>query len=698
MFAMLAIACALVVAVPSASAGTGPGTWSQVDINNAIANGISYFDANQNADGSWGTSYPGAETALALASYGVLDSNDFSTLSPAQQTRVQNGLAYLLGTQNSAGAFAADGGGFYTTYDTGLALVALSLSSNVPTTTPGAVATAITNARNFLISQQQAPPQESCQSTGTSGSGLGGQSFCGGWNYCTNCFNRSDESNTGFAITGLAVTGGVPPTVAAVNEGWQRNVQQLTANPGGFPARNDGGGAYEPGINSGDFSSNANDSGSLLFGYGFDKVPSTDPSVQAAVTFGNDVIDTYELNTSNRQMVYHFGQNEDGACVIGQPNCDWGFGGDGGYHYSLFALVKGLSEYIPPNLSDPNNFYAKAVDLLLSSQNSDGSWTQDGRDDASTLGATGFAILALGKVATPEQPITASSVSVKATEGSTYNGPVATFSDPDSAAKASDYTATINWGDGLTTSGTISGTPSQFTVSGSHAYAEEGSPSITVTINDPDTASNSATVNEKAAVADAALHAVADSPSVSGKTASGKVASFGDNDPKGTRSDYTASINWGDGTTTAGTITGGPSPFNVSGSHTYSKSGTYTVTTTIRDAGGSKTTAKVTVTIPAQHVKAARVSAKLSGAPACVSGAFVSRVSGNRIAAVKFTLDGRQQRTRTVQRGRQYSARIAVSTGRHNLTVKVRFRSGSSSRSRTFHRTVRGCPPPTFTG
>jgi hypothetical protein len=122
------------------------------------------------------------------------------------------------------------------------------------------------------------------------------------------------------------------------------------------------------------------------------------------------------------------------------------------------------------------------------------------------------------------------------------------------------------------------------------------------------------------------------------------------------------------------------------------------VTTTIRDAGGSTATAKTTVTIPAQQVKAARVSARLSNAPACVSRAFVSRVSGNRIASVRFTLDGRQQRTRTVRRGSQYAARIAVSAGRHSLTVKVKFRSGSSARSRTFHRTVRGCPPPMFTG
>src|SRR5437764_4375404 len=87
---------ALAVIPQSASAGSGPGTWTQIDVNNAIANGVAYFDANQNPNGSWGVNYPGAETALALASYGVLDSGHFANLSSAQQTRVQNGVNWLL--------------------------------------------------------------------------------------------------------------------------------------------------------------------------------------------------------------------------------------------------------------------------------------------------------------------------------------------------------------------------------------------------------------------------------------------------------------------------------------------------------------------------------------------------------------------------------------------------------------------------
>lgn len=296
-----------------------------------------------------------------------------------------------------------------------------------------------------------------------------------------------------------------------------------------------------------------------------------------------------------------------------------------------------------------------------------------------------------------DQKITASGTSVSATEGSSFSGAVATFSDPDPTAQPSDYTATINWGDGTTTTGTIGGSPSNFTVSGTHTYAEEGSSSITVTITDTDNPSNTATATSTATIHDAALHATGVTPSLSGTTASGTVATFTDSDPNGTASDYSASINWGDGSKTSGTISKSGGHFSVSGKHTYAKSGKYTLTITIKDAGGSTTTATVTI---AAAVKAARVSAKLSSVPtACVSSAFTARIQGTRIASVRFTLDGRRMTSTTVHRHRQYTSRVRVSPGHHALTVKITFLRGSAARFRTFHRTVIGCTPaPSFTG
>jgi hypothetical protein len=44
--------------------------------------------------------------------------------------------------------------------------------------------------------------------------------------------------------------------------------------------------------------------------------------------------------------------------------------------------------------------------------------------------------------------------------------------------------ATIDWGDGTTTSGRVTGSNGMFTVTGGHSYADEGSFPLGVTITD----------------------------------------------------------------------------------------------------------------------------------------------------------------------------------------------------------------------
>jgi hypothetical protein len=76
------------------------------------------------------------------------------------------------------------------------------------------------------------------------------------------------------------------------------------------------------------------------------------------------------------------------------------------------------------------------------------------------------------------------------------------------------------------------------------------------------------------------------------------VANLTDADPNGTVSDYTASVDWGDASSSAGTVTG-PSggPFVISGSHTYATTGSFTITVSVADSGGSKTTVSCKVLI-----------------------------------------------------------------------------------------------------
>lgn len=594
LFLVVAIAA---FAIPAAAA---PGTWTQAQVNAATTAGVDYIDAlcAANVDGHCGSSFPFSETGMALVAYSVEQSGvgGFNNMPPAHQAHVKAAIHYLLINQGVNGSWADFG--FYETYSTGIDLAGLSAFTTVD---PG-VPTAITHGRNFLINLDwQGPPREVCSSAQL---GLG-NSYCGGWNYDPG-MGRSDESNTGYAMFGLQLTGGVPASIQGVNTGWQNNVQSLTTtNPQYAGSANDGGGSYEPfcaAHNCGSFSSNANDTGSMLFGYAYDGVLAADPRVQAGVKIGQDVLDVYELTApGGRNMVYHTGVNEDGACAPGS-GCDWSLsGGEGGYHYSLFSLTKGLGEYIPPALNNPSNWYAKVVDLLLTEQATNGSWPQDGRDDASVLIATSFAVSALGLVAVapPDQPITATGTTFNATEGAASTGAVATFTDPDSTATAAEYSATIDWGDGSpTTPGVITGTPAQFTVTGTHTYAEEGSYTITVTITDVDNSGNSATVMSKAIVADAQLHAKCAMPPLVPQTYSGPTATFTDDASTGMLSDFSATINWGDGSS-PGTISGGPgnAPYTVSGSHTYSSTGPFTVTTTIKDDGGSKAIATCSVTV-----------------------------------------------------------------------------------------------------
>jgi hypothetical protein len=89
-------------------------------------------------------------------------------------------------------------------------------------------------------------------------------------------------------------------------------------------------------------------------------------------------------------------------------------------------------------------------------------------------------------------------------------------------------------------------------------------------------------------------------------TLSGTVANFTDSTPGATPASYTSTINWGDGSpATAGAISGAAGSFAVTGSHTYSTPGTYTVTTTVAEASdptdSSSATDTVTVTPSQTH-------------------------------------------------------------------------------------------------
>ncbi|MGH9261636.1 MAG: PKD domain-containing protein, partial [Acidimicrobiales bacterium] len=88
-------------------------------------------------------------------------------------------------------------------------------------------------------------------------------------------------------------------------------------------------------------------------------------------------------------------------------------------------------------------------------------------------------------------PVVAAPIVDPGSEGQPLNL-TATFTDSDEDAP---YPATINWGDGSSTAGTVTPTAGGGTVSGTHAYADNGAFTVTVSVSDGDggTGENSGT-------------------------------------------------------------------------------------------------------------------------------------------------------------------------------------------------------------
>ncbi len=194
------------------------------------------------------------------------------------------------------------------------------------------------------------------------------------------------------------------------------------------------------------------------------------------------------------------------------------------------------------------------------------------------------------------QPVLTVSVpGVNATEGSAFSGVVATGT---AYGTSNPLSASITWGDGSTSVGSVTLNPDgSYSVAGSHTYAEEGSYALSVTVKD--SGSLNATGNGSATVSDAALTLTHFVSGPLGHHAAGLGATFTDADPAGQVSDYTATINWGDSTTSTVKVIKNPvgAGFVLAGLHQYASKGVYTVTLTVSDSGGSQLTKTVTITV-----------------------------------------------------------------------------------------------------
>ncbi len=182
--------------------------------------------------------------------------------------------------------------------------------------------------------------------------------------------------------------------------------------------------------------------------------------------------------------------------------------------------------------------------------------------------------------------------------GTPFSGEVASFTDANPAATIADFPlarVVINWGDG-TMSNAVSVTKvgTTFHVLGSHTWTAAGATPnpFLVTITDAGGAT-ATTPGYTPTIARAPLTATGllFTPTA-GAPFSGVVASFTSAEAIDTSPSYTAQIIWGDGGTSAGTITdNGSGTFLVSGSHTYALAGTSAVGVVITHNLGYTTTA-----------------------------------------------------------------------------------------------------------
>jgi hypothetical protein len=184
-----------------------------------------------------------------------------------------------------------------------------------------------------------------------------------------------------------------------------------------------------------------------------------------------------------------------------------------------------------------------------------------------------------------------------------FSGQVGTFTDNDLDTNTNHYSVQVGWGDGTTSTAGIAanGGAGNFQVVGAHGYASPGTYTITITLTDTDSSTATASGSLTISNGNGALVATA----VSGLTATEGTAfsnlvlcTFTDSDGNTQASKYTATITWGDGTSnssgTVSTHTGGG--FQVAGSHTYAKEGTYTLSISMTDQDGASTSCGPSIT------------------------------------------------------------------------------------------------------
>jgi hypothetical protein len=152
------------------------------------------------------------------------------------------------------------------------------------------------------------------------------------------------------------------------------------------------------------------------------------------------------------------------------------------------------------------------------------------------------------------------------------------------------HTASIDWGDGTLTAGTVNQTLD--TVSATHAYGDNGVFTVRATVTDDASLQGADSLVVTVTNADPVLTAA---PSLNGTDAASVTLVFATFADAGSDDTHTATIDWDDGTTSTATVD--QSLGTVTGTHLFKSAGLRTVVVAITDDDGGFASVSVTINI-----------------------------------------------------------------------------------------------------